>query len=201
MYGLTTTVEPTDEPVDVPTAKLHLSLDVADNDPLVDLWIRAARKYAEVHTGKRFLTQTVKVTLDCWPNEEWFRVRCDEIRIPIEPVSAVSTLKYYDTDAALTTVSAGDYYTALTGSPPLIVPKSSVTWPDLEEGRPEAIEITVVAGVASPLDLDQRIAQAILMTLAYWDQNRGGEANESTSSLGLPAGAKRLLDSIWTGAY
>jgi uncharacterized phiE125 gp8 family phage protein len=201
VYGLTTTVEPAEEPVDVPLARLHVRLDHAEEDGLIREWIAAARRYTETHCGRRWIEQTVELTLDEWPDLADYRFRADEIRIPVEPVSSVSSVTYYDEDGAQQTFSSSSYWTALKGSPPIVVPKDGVEWPDLHEGRPEAIAVTFKAGVANAMLVDPRVKEAILLTLTYWSENRGGEEGEAPTSRGLPAGAIRLLDSMWTGAY
>ena len=48
-------------------AKLHLRVEVTDDDALITALISAARQYAETLTQRQFVTATWKLVLDSFP--------------------------------------------------------------------------------------------------------------------------------------
>lgn len=192
-YSLSTVTAPTSEPVTTTNAKLHARIDLAVEDALVADWIKAAREYAEEHTGRAWVNQTLKMVRDSWP--------CGgTLNLPREPVSAVNSVKYRNTDGTLTTLVADtDYQVWLEHSPPLIAPYPGTVWPTLQTDKLKAIEVEFVAGYGSSSGWPARANEAIYLTLTYWNRNRGD--GRDPTMMGLPEGAIRLLDSLWTGAY
>lgn len=190
------TSPPEAEPVTLPEAKTYLRIDHDSEDDDIRIWIKAAREYAEVHCKRRFVTQTVTVKLDYWPADGVIRLD----GFGGGDVTAVTSIAYLDTAGAAQTVLAADYQYALDHTPPLIAPAPDGEWPDVEEDRYYPITITLTVG-KNPPDVPAAVKQAMFLALAYWDENRGGTEMETSVSRGLPAGAIRLLDSLWTGAY
>lgn len=195
MYALTVTEPPTIEPVDVARAKVHLRIDHDEEDLQIQTAIVAARKYAETHTGRFFMEQEVQIKLQGWP--------CDRV-IRLEPfgpneVQEVGDFTYLDAAGDEQDIAVDDYQTEFASNPPEISPAPNTYWPQLELGRRWPITLTLTVGVGTAAELDERVGQAILLTLGHWDEERGNES--ILLSNGLPPAAKRLLDSIWTGAY
>lgn len=205
MYGLVTTIGPTIEPVDVQTAKLHARIDLDVEDGLVAKWIQSAREIAETHTGRVWVNQTMKLMLPGWPRDEanrhWFWGSSRHpIRLPREPVSSITSVKYYDIGGTLTTLVADtDYQTFLEHSPPLIAPAPFKYWPYLQCEKLKPVEIVFVAGYGALNGWPARAEEAIFLTLTYWNRNRGDDRDPTMR--GLPDGAIWLLDSLWTGTY
>lgn len=195
MYTLTTLTRPEDEPVSLTLAKTHLRIDHDSEDDLIRMWVKAAREYCEQYTGRRFVTQTVRLTFSCWPPD---RI----IRLPFGPgdVTEVTAFTYLDENGDSQTLAADEYQVDLAASPPVLMPLPFEPWPNLELDRLYPITIELTVG-ANPPDVPAMVKSAILLTLAYWDENRGGAEMETSVSRGLPAGALRLLDMIWTGSY
>lgn len=193
-YALTVTVAPTAEPVSLELAKQHLRIDHDAEDDLIRKWITAARELCEAHTGRRLVTQTLRLTFARFPCDGW-------LRLPVEPVASVTSIAYADADGDTQTLTSGDYQEWLDHSPPLLAPLSGEIWPVVEYGNIKPVTVTFVAG-ASVGSVPAGVVAAMLLTLGYWDGDRGdGDTGNDATSLGLPAGAKRLLDSAWTGGY
>lgn len=198
MYSLTTITGPSEEPVTLAKAKAHLRIDHDDENALVEDWIKSARELAEAHTGRRFVTQQVRMTLAAFP--------CHpdaNIRLPVGPVASVDAFSYTD-EAGATQVLAADvnYQAWLDHNPPLLAPPAYESWPTTKGGALKAVTIVFTVGTAVA-DVPGSVATAILLTLGYWDQNRGDgtEATNDPRALGLSPGALRLLDTLWSGAY
>lgn len=197
-YGLVTATAPATEPVSLAEAKTHLRIDHDDEDALITGWIQAAREYAEAHTGRRFVTQELTLTLHKWPCE-WVAGVYGAIRLPVEPVASVDAVIYREPDGDSVTLTANTHYQVwLSHSPPLIAPAPNTVWPQLELNRLNPITVEFTAGVAGG-SVPEVVRTAILLTLANWDENRAGE--NILIAHGLPPAAKRLLDTHWTGDY
>jgi uncharacterized phiE125 gp8 family phage protein len=121
VYGLTTITGPASEPVTLAVAKAHLRIDHDDENALIEDWIKSARELAEAHTGRRFVTQQVRVTLGAFPCDP-----DDIIRLPVGPVASVDSLTYTDEAGATQTLAADVEYQAwLDHNPPLLAPPSN----------------------------------------------------------------------------
>ncbi len=194
MYGLTTTTGPAEEPIELALAKKHLRIDHDDEDTLVDAWIKAARELTEAHCSKRWVTQSVRATFDSWPGD-------GIIRLPIEPVTAIASVKYLDRDGTLTTISGSNYQSRLDGSPPIIAGVANYYWPAVQYGALSPVRVEFTAGYGAASAVPATVKAAMLLCLGYWDENRGNEPLLSHLSRGIPPGALALLASVSSGNY
>lgn len=203
MYGLTLVTPPAEEPVSLDRAKLHLRVDHDVDDELIASLIAAARGMSETHCRRAWVEQTLRMTLADWPRDA-----SGMIPLPVEPVLSVESVKYYATSGTLTTLTpVTGYQTWLDHSPPLIAAAPQVCWPQVEIGRLGAVQVEFTAGYGTADDVPEMAKAAILLCVGYWYENRGdgadptGMVNGMPLTLGVPQGAKRLLDSLRTGAY
>ena len=67
---------PTGEPVSLAEAKLHLRVDVDDDDALIGSIISAARQAAETLTGRQLITSRWKLVLDAFPCQTILLAKC-----------------------------------------------------------------------------------------------------------------------------
>jgi len=201
VYGLNTITPPDEEPVSLDDAKLHLRVSHDEEDGIISSWIKAARELSETHTGRRWVEQELRATWANWP--------CPSdglnsaIRLPVEPVQSVESVKYYATDGTLTTLATSEWQTWLDHSPPLVAPAPAKVWPTVQANRLGAVRVEFTAGYADVDAVPEQVRAAILLCLGHWYENRG-DAEERVAipfSYGMPVAAKRLLDSLSTGAY
>ena len=82
---------PASEPVTLAEAKAHLKLDTSDEDALVGTLITAARARAEWHSGRAFVTQHWRLSLDAWPHG-------DVAEIPLPPLVSVEEVAIIASD-------------------------------------------------------------------------------------------------------
>lgn len=191
MYGLVTITPPAEEPVSLTLAKANLRIDHDDEDALITGWIAAARRMTESYAGKCWVTQSLRLTLEGFP-------RCGQIRLPVLPVSEITSFTYLDADGEEQELVEGDYQTWLDHNPPLIAPPVNGYWPATQYGAIQAVTIEFTAG-GPVADVPELVRTAILLTLGDWDKNRAGEGDPS--SRGLPPGVRVILDLLWTGGY
>lgn len=105
-------------------------------DPMLGTLITAARQVAEARTGRKFITQTWELVLDAFPSE---------IELGALPVQSVTSIKYYDTDGVLQTMSASDYVLDADLLPGWIRPAYNVSWPSTRT-QSQAVIVRVVLG-------------------------------------------------------
>jgi uncharacterized phiE125 gp8 family phage protein len=137
----------------VPPAALAVSLDAARAAARVDVGpdhtspldgeiSQAVRTYtgeAEHITGRAFITQTWRVTLDGFPAA---------IQLPGAPLASVESIKFYDTDGVQRTLDPQDYLVDTASEPGYVVPAPGKGWP-ATYGRINAVEVQYVCGFGS----------------------------------------------------
>ncbi len=112
---------PAGEPVSLAEAKLHLRVDVDDDDSLIGSLIAAARQSAETLTGRQMITARWKLVLDAFP--------CHAILLAKCPVQSVVNIQYLDMNGMSQTMPLIDYVVDTTCEPARITPVFGKTWP------------------------------------------------------------------------
>jgi len=206
-FGLTVTSAPASEPITLAEAKTALRIDHDEwNDEIEDVWLPAAREEIERRLSVKLVTQTVKVTLDRFPSlgivglddQDRLRVVPAEqiiagqiaagvIEIPVESVASISSVKYYDTDNTLQTISSSNYQVDTARTPCRIAPVLGYAWP-ATRAKLAAVEIVAVVGAAAA-SVSPMLKAALILTLrARYEENDT-----------LQPTIDRLLDLAWDG--
>jgi uncharacterized phiE125 gp8 family phage protein len=189
-YAITTVTPPEVEPVDLALAKAHLRIDHDEEDDLIRAWIGAARQLTEEYTGRRWVTQTLRLTMSGFP--------VGHIELPVRPVGVVTEFYYLDEVGDQTDVEPADYQMWLDHNPPLITFAPDGEWPDTEEGRLNAVTIEFTVGGAVE-NVPEMVKAAMLQIIGQYDEARGDQ--NWLTSRGIPPSAKALLNMLDTGAY
>jgi uncharacterized phiE125 gp8 family phage protein len=116
-HRLTRTIAPTVDPVTLAEVKAALRVDGTDEDTHIAGLIKAATARVEQGAGIALLPQTWRASLDRFP--------VGSIRIPLAPVSAVSSITYRAQDGTTATLDPAAYEFDLDVWPLLILPRSS----------------------------------------------------------------------------
>lgn len=152
--------------VSLSDARLHLRID-ADNtaeDALIQQMIQAATAHAENYLNRALLNTVFEQKFDSWNNNELMLFRT--------PVSAVSSVKYFDTTGNEQTLSVEAYELDSTIEPSVLVPKFNQTWPSLRGHRNDVV-VRYTAGYGSAAtDVPKPIVQAILLIVTSLYENR-----------------------------
>ena len=138
-YQIRLVTGPLVEPVSLSEAKIDLRVDHDDDDTLIAGLITAARMEAEQLARRAFITQTLELSLTCWPPD-------GRIRLPLPPAASVTSITYYDWTNASHTMSSSDYIVITDIDPAVITLALNKTWPTdpLREVAP--IRVRYVAG-------------------------------------------------------
>lgn len=149
----------------------------------IRLSVITAREYAEECQWSALMTQTWALRMDRFPP--------DEITIPKQPLSSITSVAYNDTAGDSQTLTAVTDYTVDTNSiPGRIVPSWSNTWPTTR-GHIDDVTVTFVAGYGDETAVPQRIKHAIKLMVEDWYWNRGPEGGITNK---LKTTVDRLLD-------
>lgn len=194
---LETVTPPTAYPVTLAEAKLQLGIGASENgfDALVNTLIAAATANAEAFTGLRIMPQTVKLVLPAFPDKKKpvdlvtseieTQVKREPVDLIAAPVKSITTVAYTDQDNAGQTLTGGgtNYWPMGLDQQsiyPFIVPERVQGWPNTLKGKPDAVQITMIAGYDSADDVPVDIKVAILMRVSSLFDSRG-EATVGTS--------------------
>lgn len=174
----------------------HLTDDNSTTDADVADMIRHAMRIVERHQKRQLLSATYTAYLEDWPDDGVIVFR-DKL-----PITAVSAVKYKDdTDGTLQTVTSTNYHTSLASyhSPARIVPISGYTWPTLQTGGVERVQVTVTAGYGNAAQIPMTTRAAIRWLVSHMVENREPVVMSSVSE--LPLTVKAAMDADCWGWY
>ena len=183
-YAQQTVVPPAIEPVSITEIKLWLKVedDVEDEDDLLGDLITTARVAAENYTGRAFITQTVRLSVDgIRPLSDWqpgyYQLPVDyfdaalpsSVLLPRQPVQSIAAVTTYDQYNAATVYDPTRY--ALIGN--ALTLNSGAYWPsNLRTSSPANVDY--VAGYGdTPESVPSPIRTAIKMHVAAIYEDRG----------------------------
>lgn len=155
MWGLRQVVPPATEPVTLQEVKLHLRVDVAEDDDLISAIITAARERIEAYTRRSIITQTWELLVGGTG---------PYLSLPRPPVQRIESIT---ADGEL--VSPSRYQ--------LLRDDFLVMTTPVDATSPGGVVIRYVAGYGdAPASVPQAIRQAILMLVAHMYESREGQA-------------------------
>lgn len=127
-------------PVTLTEVKKHLRVDYTNDDVYLQALIVAATAKAEQYLRRRLVTQTWKIFMDAWPDDDF-------IVLPFGKLSSVTHVKYTDTGGTQTTWAVATEYSVDTDSDPgRIKLQYGKAYPTANLGPDNPIEIQFVCG-------------------------------------------------------
>lgn len=171
--------------------KLYLRLDHDAEDLLLESLVEAATEYAETALGQQLVNATWRYELDCFP---------ETIRLPLPPLSSVTSIIYDDVDGTAQTLAAAMYTVDADSRPARIVPAYGEVWP-VTYDHLAAVRILFIAGYGvSAAFVPDNIQTAIKMLAAHWYQHREPTIS-GTIIAQVPLAVEALLNMSWHGEY
>ncbi len=162
---LVQTVAPTEEPIDLTEARLHLKLSSTAEDSLITGFIKTARQIIERYLNRALITQTWELYMDCWE---------PIIEIPFGNLSSNGfKIEYRDATGTLVTLQSDQYWVVTTADPGYVKRAYTTVFPVLQLGRPDAIKITFTCGYGSAANVPQPIKDAMKLWIGDLYENRG----------------------------
>lgn len=157
---------PQAEPVEVADVKLDARIDEDEHDAKIGVLIAAAREAAENETGRALMPQTWELVLDRFPS-------CDQIVLAKAPVQSITSIKYYDADGVLQTMSADGYSLDADFLPGRVLLGYQKSWPSTRSQR-NAVIVRFVAGYEDAASVPSNIKMWIryrAATMVFQDSN------------------------------
>jgi len=151
----TITTGPTTEPLTLAAFKDRLRVLSCDFDGELSDLLTAARKQVEYDTRRALITQSVTMYLWDFHGTEYIEIR-------LAPVSAISSVKYYDQDGTLQTWSSSNYRTELGMTPPRIYLVSDQDWPVTDDDDRNRVQIAMTAGYGAATAVPQNAKLAMV---------------------------------------
>lgn len=187
-YALEVTSPPAVEPVSTSEAKNHLRVSISDDDTLIDALVAAAREDCEDFRNQSFITQTLVLYLDDWPED-------DVIKLPRGPVQSVTSVQYTDEDDNTSTFASSNYVVDAKSEPARIALKRTASWPSDTLQEVNGVQVTYVAGYGDDAaDVPAAIVEAIKLTIGHYYENREDVIlGSGLTATTIPQGAQWLL--------
>lgn len=118
-----------------------------DDGSLDDLYIPSAVKYFEFITGRALINQTFVQSFDRFPCQNFFFLERVSPKKGDTPTIVINSIKYYNSEGVLTTLSPDVYDVAHENLPASVILKPYQSWPtDLHYGRVNCVEVDYSAG-------------------------------------------------------
>jgi|SRR3990167_1015499 len=158
-------------------ARAHLRVDGTDDDTLITAMIGAATDHAEQMTGRALLPQTLELTLDAFPAE---------FELTRQPVTAITSIIYQSTAAALVTLSNTLYTLDASDDfgPAKVTPAYNTVWPDTLADV-AAVKLRYVAGYANAAAVPEAIKSWIKLQVGAMYAQREAFAERQVYPLGF----------------
>lgn len=177
---------PSIEPVTLAEQKLHMRVDITDDDTFISSLITAARQQIESLTGMSMIEQVWVCGLDKFPKEKY-------ISLPRAPLSQVVSVKYYDEAGTEYTLSSSDYIVDTMSVPGRIILNSNQSWPSvsLRSGNGLLVEFKAGYGTTAAT-VPEGLKSAIRLLAAHLYRTRE-PVNIGNITTELPKGIDYLI--------
>lgn len=153
--------------VSLEEAKAHCRVDHDDENAILTGLVTAATSLLDGYSGvlgRALINQTWRVNLCSWPP-------C-RIRLPLSPVSAISSIKYFDAANVERTLNAANYALFEDALSSYAGWSSTASLPSLFE-REDAVAVEFVAGYGATTDkVPEAIRLAAKMLVGSWYEGR-----------------------------
>lgn len=172
---------PAVEPISVSELKTFARIDGNEEDSLLSQFIVAARSAAEEYLKRALITQTIRATVDFWPET-------GTLEMPRPPLQSITQIFTRDESGTATVYSSSYYYTVTESIPGYIQIKKGSTVPTNYDRDKAGIVIDFLCGYGTRAqDVPEQIRQALYLWATSIYENR-------VVSPEPPPEAKPLLD-------
>ena len=196
--SVTRATGPAVEPLTVAEAKLHLRVDISDDDAYIGTLITAAREWVENYLDRTLITTQLILRAAEFPTEEL------ELARPPMVASGTATavvITYTLADTTTATLSTALYRVDRTTTPGNVAPIINGTWPSDVIEDANAVAVTYWAGYGpTSASVPATIRHAMLMLIGHWYDRRSAVLT-GTISKPLEFAVESLLASNNWGQY
>ena len=168
--SVTRATGPAVEPLTVAEAKLHLRVDISDDDVFIGTLITAAREWVEAYLDRTLITTQLILRAAEFPTEEL------ELARPPMATAGTATavvITYTLADTTTATLSTALYRVDRTTTPGNVAPVINGTWPSDVIEDANAVAVTYWAGYGpTSASVPATIRHACLMLIGHWYESR-----------------------------
>lgn len=184
--SLTVVTAPGEEPLTLEEAKSHLRVTDTNDDQYITELITVAREYLEKVQNRAYLTQTLRLRMDSFPDlpnatlkffvptysVESYLARAislmsGPIRLPRPPLVSVTGITYIDQSGTLQTLATSQYVVDADAEPARIAPAMNQPWP-VTQAIQGAVNVTYRAGYGATADKVPKAVKQALKLLVSW---------------------------------
>jgi uncharacterized phiE125 gp8 family phage protein len=158
---LTVAVAPAEEPLTLDEVKNHLRYTGDAEDGALAIQLTAAREQCELVARRAFVSQTLELRLDEWPET-------DMIALSRPPLQSIESVTYTTEDGQTHTMPSTDYIVYANAEPGRLYVKPGKSWPGGTLMPGPAICIRYAAGYGDPEAVPLRYKQAVLLLTGTW---------------------------------
>lgn len=195
-YSLVVVTPPAVEPITLDEAKLHLRVTDTNDDSYITGLIAVARQHIEKVLNRCFITQTLRMTLDSFPDlpnatlkffiptysVESYLARAislmsGPLRLMRSPTTAVSTITYLDANGNTQTLAQNPapglpgYVVDTDSEPARIAPANNLPWA-VTLAQQAAVKVTYSAGYQDPDHVPETMKHSLKLMLGELYENR-----------------------------
>lgn len=152
-------------PVSTSAMRDHLRFKSNIEDTLIDSMLKASTEKCEIYTRRSFKNTVWELSLRGFSSRE--------IRLKKSPLISVDSITYKDVNGVSQTFPVASYQVQIKTEPGIVALLSTTEWPDTEDGRIDAVQITFTSGYGT-LDGDtpEGLRSAIKIYAAHLFENR-----------------------------
>lgn len=171
---------PASEPVTLVEAKAHLRIEHTLDDTYITSIIKAAREYVEQVCWRGWVTQSVELKMNRFPDEVClgsesynFSVPVSKFELPFGKLATLTSVKYLDTAGVEQTMSPSDYSVDDSSIPAKVYRGYGKSWPNT---LPQWDAVRVLYDVGQVVNLiPTAVKQAILLLISQMYEFRTSE--------------------------
>lgn len=190
-YRHTLETGPEDTPVSLAEVKSHLRIDHDEDDTILALYLQAAVSRLDGYTGilgRALMSQTWRVTIgyDGRPSSSQL------VYLPVAPVSALTSIKYYDDSNQLVTADNADFEFVNDTSDAWVRPANDDVWMTPYD-RPDALQIDYVTGYGAAEDVPAPLKAAVLLMTGDLYEHRETVSDVRNSQIPMSMTVQNLI--------
>lgn len=188
-------IAPAVPPMHALELQAHVRQDITADNALLDMWCRAARKFAEGKCKRTLVATRYRLTLDSFPGGgangfsygQAYSLPNSAILLERGPFFTLQSVKYLDLSGIWQTMASTDYVADLSGELGRITPPFGKVWPANIMPQIGSVQITYDAGSAAGISVNTG-TNVCTITGGIWRTLTVGDVVRFTNSGGaLPA--------------
>lgn len=179
------TVAPTGDVIDFEDLVTHARINTDDNRNALAMYLHTAQEVFERLSGRQLLTATYKAYFDAWHTR---------LFLPMPPLQTVASVKYYDNNNVLQTLSSTLYHVQTVSTPGILYFTPGMVYPNLTYDLCPKVVVEYTAGYGSASQVPHTIKQAIMLLTMHYDAERSAYKDSQFEMRQVPMGLGDIIN-------